>query len=106
MLNLIRGVLGIHHHRFNLSVKRSSSLSSGGIAGHTLADLAAGSLALRPPKLARRSTEYVTEMTRQMALVRKACSISNFAADHSTGKCAANVFFADDRLNVEVPCFK
>src|SRR5882672_2842905 len=23
MLNLIRGVLGIHHHRFNLSVKRS-----------------------------------------------------------------------------------
>jgi hypothetical protein len=24
MLNLIRGVLGIHHHRFNLSVKRSS----------------------------------------------------------------------------------
>src|SRR5260370_1679905 len=24
MLNLIRAVLGIHHHRFNLSVKRSS----------------------------------------------------------------------------------
>ena len=24
MLNLIRRVLGIHHHRFNLSVKRSS----------------------------------------------------------------------------------
>src|ERR1700720_943728 len=40
--------------------------------------LAAGSLALRPSKLARRSTEHVTEMTRQMALVRKACRISNF----------------------------
>src|SRR5712671_6024211 len=26
MLNLIRGVLGIHHHRFNLSVKRSSTI--------------------------------------------------------------------------------
>jgi len=25
MLNLIRAVLGIHHHRFNLSVKRSSA---------------------------------------------------------------------------------
>jgi hypothetical protein len=26
MLNLIRAVLGIHHHRFNLSVKRSRAL--------------------------------------------------------------------------------
>ncbi len=26
MLNLIRALLGIHHHRFNLSVKRSSEL--------------------------------------------------------------------------------
>src|SRR6266852_4890270 len=28
MLNLIRAVLGIHHHRFNLSVKRSRILSA------------------------------------------------------------------------------
>src|SRR5260370_8403134 len=27
-LNLIRAVLGIHHHRFNLSVKRSRGMSS------------------------------------------------------------------------------
>ena len=35
-------------------------------------------LALRPPELARRSGEHLTEMTRQMALVRKARGISNF----------------------------
>jgi hypothetical protein len=29
MLNLIRAVLGIHHHRFNLSVKRSSDAATG-----------------------------------------------------------------------------
>jgi serine/threonine protein kinase len=36
------------------------------------------SLALRPPKLSRRSTDHVAKMTRQMALVRKAGRIRNF----------------------------
>src|SRR5713101_4845105 len=34
MLNLIRAVLGIHHHRFNLSVKRSSNHAVEWIALH------------------------------------------------------------------------
>jgi len=35
-------------------------------------------LALRRPKLSRRCTDHVTEMTRQMTLVRKAGGIRNF----------------------------
>ena len=58
MLNLIRAVLGIHHHRFNLSVKRSSGTPrlGPGLQGNLVAKIEAE----QPSQLASSSVGAVS----------------------------------------------